>query len=284
MNGCTVASWSKGQSVVSLSSGEAEFCAVTVGVVEGLGMKTLLEEMNFQCNLTIYSDSSSGRAMCFRIGAGSQKHIEVRHFFVQQLFRDKRLRLEAVRGEENPADLGTKMLQAETLKVLMALAGMYVGEVCSMIGGVGLVQLNGLNAKVITLITLLLQMMSVRADLGEDEPDSWLVKFTINSVIAMAVVGLVSVVTKTSSWMTRPTRPTRRDRRVQTDAEPQAAAAGPEVPEESMRMVVTQKIYMSTKVDPRKRYHVRRECHGLRSAHNVGDFEAYRFCVAAQAD
>ena len=76
--------------------------------------------------------------MCFRIGAGSQKHIEVRHFFVQQLFRYKKLRLEVVRGEKKPADLGTKILQAKTLKVLMPLAGMYVGdEVCAILGGFG---------------------------------------------------------------------------------------------------------------------------------------------------
>ena len=39
VNGCTVASWSRGQSVVSLSSGEADFYAVKVGVVEGLGIQ-----------------------------------------------------------------------------------------------------------------------------------------------------------------------------------------------------------------------------------------------------
>ena len=39
----------------------------------------------------------------------------------------------------NPADLGTKMLPARTLRILMPLAGMYVGdEVCAIVGGVGL--------------------------------------------------------------------------------------------------------------------------------------------------
>ena len=166
-------------------------------------MTTLLEEAGFKCNLTIYSDSSSGRAMCYRIGAGSQKHIEVRRFFVQQLFRDRKLRLEKVGGEVNPADLGTKMLPAKTLRVLMPLAGMYVGdEVCAIVGGLGLglAATSGHNSKVINLMVMLSQLLCVTADSNEVEPDLWPTSWMINVIMMFALVGVISVFTAVRSW------------------------------------------------------------------------------------
>ncbi len=56
------------------------------------------------------------------------EHIEARQFFVQQFFRERKLRLEKVCDEVNPADLGTTMLAARTLKILTPLAAICVGD------------------------------------------------------------------------------------------------------------------------------------------------------------
>ena len=250
-------------------------------------MKTLLEEAGFKCNLKIYSDSSSGRAMCYRIGAGSQKHIEARRFFVQQLFRDRKLRLEKVCGEVNPADLGTKMLPAKTLRVLMPLAGMYVGdEVCAIVGGLGLglglAATSGHNSKVINLMMMLSQLLCVKGD-SNDEQDLWPTSWMINVIMMFALVGVISVFTEVRSrWL----RPTRRSRGVQTDAEPASpAAAGLR----NLRMNEDLKIFMTTKQDflsgePRKKFHVKRECRGLSNALCVGAYDACKLCAGLSDD
>ena len=68
----------------------------------------ILMELGIEAELRIHSDSSAGRAQCFRLGAGALKHVEVRYFHIQQLMAARRCVLVKVDGEENIADLGTK--------------------------------------------------------------------------------------------------------------------------------------------------------------------------------
>eukprot|EP00969_Alexandrium_andersonii_P148775 6577141-Alexandrium_andersonii.AAC.1 len=110
--GCQLASWSRTQGATSLSSGEAEFYAISLGVTESLGLRNILHSVGIDLPIKIYSDSSAGRAMCHRLGAGNHmKHVEVRHFHVQRLVRDKVIEVDVVRGDSNPADLGTKAVE-----------------------------------------------------------------------------------------------------------------------------------------------------------------------------
>ncbi len=44
-----------------------------------------------------------------------------------------------------------------------------------------------------------------------------------------------------------------------------------------------QKIFMSAKEDPRRKFHVKRECRGLSNAHSVGAYDACKVC-AVKAD
>ncbi len=191
---------------------------------------------------------------------------------MQQVFRNRKLRLEKVCGEVNPADSGTKMLPAKTLRVLMPLAGMCFGDdVCPIVGGLGLglglAATSGHNSKVINLMVMLSQLLSVKAD--SHEPDFWPTSWMINMIMMFSPVGVISVVTALRSWRLRPTR---RSRGVQTDAEPVGpAAAGLR----NLSMSEDVKIFMTTKQDflsgePRKKFHVKRECRGLSNALSVG--------------
>ena len=63
--------------------------------------------------------------MTHRLGPGSHvKHIETRHFFIQQLVTTRRIEVAKCLGEENMADLLTKAVSARVLGKLLPMCGL----------------------------------------------------------------------------------------------------------------------------------------------------------------
>ena len=112
--------WSTTQSTVALSSGESEFVAIVKGMVMGLFARNLLNELGWYINqVVIRSDSSAGRGMASRLGVGKRsKHLETK-----SLFKDGLVVLEPVHTKVNTADIGTKYLDAPTMRKLLGLLG-----------------------------------------------------------------------------------------------------------------------------------------------------------------
>ena len=52
------------------------------------------------------------------------KHIEVKYHFIRHLVEKKVLQLEKIQGAKNPADMLTKVVPLEKLKLCMASAGL----------------------------------------------------------------------------------------------------------------------------------------------------------------
>ena len=98
------------QSVISLSSAEAEYYAMTKGAAAGLGIRSLLDDWCLSCSIELYSDSSSARAFAARRGIGKQRHIQTRFLWLQERVAAKHLRVSKVGTHDNPADLFTKQL------------------------------------------------------------------------------------------------------------------------------------------------------------------------------
>ena len=48
-------------------------------------------------------------------GLGKVRHLEVGYLWLQQLVADKHLTVQKIKGETNPADLGTKHLKLEDM-------------------------------------------------------------------------------------------------------------------------------------------------------------------------
>jgi hypothetical protein len=94
------------------------------GANERAAVASLLAEVGINLPVVVYTDSSSGKAICSRLGAGSQKHIETRYFHIQSMVRNKRLVIQKVEGEWNPADIGTKPVPKKTLERLLPLSGL----------------------------------------------------------------------------------------------------------------------------------------------------------------
>ena len=68
--GACVKSWSVTQATIALSSGEAEFNAITKGAAEGLAIQALARDLGWDWKLRVWSDSAAGKGTADRKGLG----------------------------------------------------------------------------------------------------------------------------------------------------------------------------------------------------------------------
>ncbi|CAA0823453.1 cysteine-rich RLK (RECEPTOR-like protein kinase) 8 [Striga hermonthica] len=111
--GGTAVSWiSKLQKIVTLSTTEAEYVAVTEVAKELVWLQNFLNELGRpQEDVALYSDSQSAIHLAKNHAFHSRtKHIEVKYHFIRQLLEKKVLQLKKVPGERNPADVLTKVI------------------------------------------------------------------------------------------------------------------------------------------------------------------------------
>ncbi|CAA0816671.1 cysteine-rich RLK (RECEPTOR-like protein kinase) 8 [Striga hermonthica] len=109
--GGTAVSWiSKLQKIVTLSTTEAEYVAVTEAAKELVWLQNFLNELGRpQEDVALYSDSQSAIHLAKNPAFHSRmKHIEVKYHFIWQLLEKKMLQLKKIRGDRNPADMLTK--------------------------------------------------------------------------------------------------------------------------------------------------------------------------------
>ena len=99
--------------------------AIVEGLVVGLFVKNLLNELGWCItDLVTRSDSSAGRGMASRLGVGRRsKHLETKSLFAQHVIKDGLVMLEAVHTKVNTADIGTKYLDAPTMRKLIGMLG-----------------------------------------------------------------------------------------------------------------------------------------------------------------
>ena len=84
LGGTTVLHWSKLQSNVALSSGEAELNASVKGVSEAIGLRELLQEiLGMKVGIRVSVDVSACRGMLLRQGSGKVKHLTTKQLWVQ---------------------------------------------------------------------------------------------------------------------------------------------------------------------------------------------------------
>ena len=117
-----VKSWSTTQTVVALSSGEAEYYGVAKGGCEGIGIAGIVEDLvGVRMVIVMDTDSSAARGTAHRKGVGKIKHLETRTLWVQDQVARGRIILNKIDGESNPADLLTKYLSGPKIKQLTLL-------------------------------------------------------------------------------------------------------------------------------------------------------------------
>ena len=111
-----IKSWSSTQSVIALSSGEAEYYGIVKGASIGLGMSSLCIDLGFKLHVQVNSDASAACGIARRRGLGKVRHIEVSQLWVQDMVATGKIKLQKVKGEENLSDALTKHVNRELLE------------------------------------------------------------------------------------------------------------------------------------------------------------------------
>ena len=126
LNGNMIHFQSKRQRNISLSSCEAETVTST-GILSGaIFLRELLKRiLGIEPKLRLFSDSSSSRQLIARKGLGRARHMDVNLLWVQKV---RGLEIKAIKGTENPADLGTKALTKEEIRKYVLILGYEVEE------------------------------------------------------------------------------------------------------------------------------------------------------------
>ena len=79
------------QSTVALSSGEAEYYALTRGA--GIMSQQVWEVIGFKLPVTAKTDSTAGRGIAHRKGCGKVKHLSIHELWLQDLVQDDKVRV-----------------------------------------------------------------------------------------------------------------------------------------------------------------------------------------------
>ena len=119
LGSCFIKHWSKTQSTVSLSSGEAELHGICYGASQGLGLQALLKDIGWMVKLRLHSDATAAIGMCKRKGLGKVRHLATSDLWIQERVRSRDIELLKVLGVDNPADVLTKYVERHAMEKAM---------------------------------------------------------------------------------------------------------------------------------------------------------------------
>jgi hypothetical protein len=112
----SIVTWaSRLQEIVTLSTAEAEYVALTEAVKEGLWIRNLLQELNVKIDLNIYMDNTAAIAMAQSSAINRRtKYIDARYHKVRELVEGGIVNLFYTQSNDNLADIFTKNLPPNT--------------------------------------------------------------------------------------------------------------------------------------------------------------------------
>ena len=109
--GMPIAFWSKSQSNIALSSGEAELNSSVKAISEIIGIMNLWEELfGSPLKSTLHVDSSACKGMLLRVGAGKVKHLSTKQLWVQAVVETFPVEIVKIPRTDNCADMLTHCL------------------------------------------------------------------------------------------------------------------------------------------------------------------------------
>ena len=79
-----IKTWSSTQAIIALSSGEAEYLGVVKATSVGLGLKSMLADMNVDVKVHVLSDATAAIGIANRLGLGQVRHMAVHYLWVQE--------------------------------------------------------------------------------------------------------------------------------------------------------------------------------------------------------
>ena len=117
---CLIKHWSKTQTTIALSSGEAELVGIGAGMAQALGMQSLAADMHWPLKVRVHSDATAAIGISKRRGLGKIRHLHCTDLWVQEKVRNDDVELLKVLGSENPADVFTKYVDHKTMEATLA--------------------------------------------------------------------------------------------------------------------------------------------------------------------
>ena len=124
----TIKQWSKTQSTLALSSGEAELSGIAAGAAQAIGPQTILRDLGFNVKIVLHSDATAAIGIARRKGMGKIRHLDVSDLWVQDKIRSGALDLVKVPGDQNPADSLTKYVDHSILVKSLARMNLHLRE------------------------------------------------------------------------------------------------------------------------------------------------------------
>ena len=118
-----IQSWSKDQSTIARSSGEAELYACNLGASKALGLQTIMKELGWNYEVKIQVDVNATIGTLHRRGLGKLRHVEVEELWLQQEISRKKVSVSKIKGAENTADIGTKRIKKDAAGYFMEKMG-----------------------------------------------------------------------------------------------------------------------------------------------------------------
>ena len=120
---CMAKSLCRGQSVIALSSGEAEFYGLVTMISESLGMQSYAADLDVALEIKVHMDATAGAAIGTRRGLAKVKHIDTAFLWIQEKVQKGVVVIHKVHTSLNLADILTKAIDGATLRRMMLAMG-----------------------------------------------------------------------------------------------------------------------------------------------------------------
>ena len=97
--------------------------ALSMGSSIGLGLKSMLRDFGIEVAIKVNTDASAAKGIANRKGLGKVRHIVVNQLWIQDRIAKGDLTINKVNGKENLADILTKHVKSEDIRVHLCKTG-----------------------------------------------------------------------------------------------------------------------------------------------------------------
>ena len=119
----TILTYCRGQAVIALASGEAEYYGLVSMASELLGAQAMCKDFGMLVGIEAYLDATTGIAIGSRKGLGKVKHIDTVFLWVQDFVNSGKCKVSKKHTTEMFADFLTKPTNEAVIKMCMAGLG-----------------------------------------------------------------------------------------------------------------------------------------------------------------
>ena len=111
----TLTQWCRGQAVIAISSGEAEYYSLVTLVSELCGIRSLALDWNLNYKLTCCVDATAAIGIASRRGLGKLKHVDTVFLWIQERIENLKITIIKKHTTEMIADMLTKFVSNKDL-------------------------------------------------------------------------------------------------------------------------------------------------------------------------